>query len=68
MGRVHKVLLQTKEAKHPPAQKFSVFQTGRQASSHTHDHGFGSSFGTTFEQKQQNSVVSSPTTSWVRKP
>jgi hypothetical protein len=25
---VHKVLLQTKEAKHPPAQKFSVFKLG----------------------------------------
>jgi hypothetical protein len=26
--RVHKVLLQTREAKHPPAQKFSVFKLG----------------------------------------
>jgi hypothetical protein len=25
---VHKVLLQTREAKHPPAQKFSVFKLG----------------------------------------
>ena len=25
---MHKVLLQTKEAKHPPAQKFSVFKLG----------------------------------------
>jgi hypothetical protein len=25
---VHKVLLQTREAKHPPAQKFSVFTLG----------------------------------------
>jgi hypothetical protein len=25
---VHKVLLQTREAKHPPAQKFIVFQVG----------------------------------------
>jgi hypothetical protein len=25
---VHKVLLQTKEAKHPPAQKFIVFKVG----------------------------------------
>jgi hypothetical protein len=66
--RVHKVLLQTREAKHPPAKKFSVFQTGKQTSSRTYDHCFGSSFGTTFEQKQQNSVVSSPTTTWVRKP
>jgi hypothetical protein len=62
---VHKVLLQTREAKHPPTQKLSVFQTGRQASYHTHDHGFGSSFGATFEQKQQHSTVSSPTTTWV---
>jgi hypothetical protein len=28
----------------------------------------GSSLGITFEQKQQNSAVSSPTTTWVRKP
>jgi hypothetical protein len=26
--RVHKVLLQTREAKHPPAQNFSVFKLG----------------------------------------
>jgi hypothetical protein len=26
--RVHKVLLQTREAKHPPAQKFSNFKLG----------------------------------------
>jgi hypothetical protein len=52
---VHEVLLQTREAKHPPAQKFIVFQAGRKASSHTHDHCFGSYFGTILEQKQQNS-------------
>jgi hypothetical protein len=28
-------------------------------------HCWGSSLGTTFEQKQQKSVVSSPTTTWV---
>jgi hypothetical protein len=28
--RVHKVLLQTREAKHPPAQKFIVFKVGGQ--------------------------------------
>jgi hypothetical protein len=31
-------------------------------------HCWSSSLGTTFEQKQQNSVVSSPTTTWVWKP
>jgi hypothetical protein len=31
-------------------------------------HYWSSSLGTTFEQKQQKSAVSSPTTTWVRKP
>jgi hypothetical protein len=34
--RVHKILLQTKEAKHPPAQKISVFKLGdRHSPAHT---------------------------------
>jgi hypothetical protein len=64
---VHKLLLlQTWEAKHPPAQKYIVFKVGGQHPPATSL--LGSSLGTTFEQKQQKSVVSSPTTTWVRKP
>jgi hypothetical protein len=47
------LLLHNREVKHCPMNKV---------------YWFFSCFGTTFEQKQQNSAVSSPTTTWVRKP
>jgi hypothetical protein len=53
---VHSLLLHNWEAKHPPTNKFNDLSPALAPPS----------FGTTFEQ--QNSVVSSPTTTWVRKP
>jgi hypothetical protein len=65
--RVHKVLLsQTGEATHPPAHKLLLLKW--EANILPRLHCWGSFLSTTFEQKQQNSIVSSPTTTWVRKP
>jgi hypothetical protein len=50
---VHNLLLHNREVKHHHANKFTDFPPAL--------------FGTTFEQKQQNSAVSSPTTTWVWK-
>jgi hypothetical protein len=61
------VLLQNREVKHPPTQKLSVLNWKTNHPPLT-VYWLASSFGTTFEQKQQNSIVSSPTTTWVRKP
>jgi hypothetical protein len=66
---VNKVLLlQTWEAKHPPEQKSIVFKVGGQHPPATdftiRDH----PWVPPFKQKQQKFVVSTPTTTWVRKP
>jgi hypothetical protein len=56
------LLLQTWEAKTPPAYKYNVFKENNILPRlHSRD----STFGTTLEQKQQKFATSSPTTTWV---
>jgi hypothetical protein len=60
------LLLQTREAKTPPAYRYKVFQ--KEDNILPRLHSWDSSFGTTLEQKQQKFAASSPTTTWVQKP
>jgi hypothetical protein len=65
---VHKVLLQTREAKHPPAQKFIVFKVGGQHPPATNFTAGDFPWVPPLKQKQQKSIVPSPTTTLVQKP
>jgi hypothetical protein len=65
---VHKVLLQTREAKHPPAQKFIDFKVGGKHPPVATFTAGALTWVPPLNRKQQNSAFSSPTTTWVRKP
>jgi hypothetical protein len=67
--RVHKVLLlQTREAKHPPTHKFIVFKVGRQHPPETDSTVGALPWVPPLNKNSKTLFVSSPKTTWVRKP